>query len=121
MEIGLYFQRPMYRSVAVLTGNSWGLRIRIRSASLEPLISGFLILADRFGLAISGDDRIIVCKTPLPDHGKGSSLVSVLFYFCCCCCRSLVSATTMFLSMRSVTLPSTSIRRVVSLISFTTP
>ena len=35
--------------------------------------------------------------------------------------RSELSATTMFLSMRSVTLPSTSISRVVSLTSFTVP
>ena len=34
---------------------------------------------------------------------------------------NLIPATTMFLSMRSVTLPSTSISRVVSLISFTVP
>ena len=38
--------------VSVRTGNSWFLRIRIRFASLEPLISGFLILAGRFGFAI---------------------------------------------------------------------
>lgn len=37
------------------------------------------------------------------------------------CCRSELSATTMFLSMRSVTLPSTSISSEVSLISFTVP
>ena len=42
----------MCRSISVRTGNSWFLRIRIRFASLEPLISGFLILAGRFGFAI---------------------------------------------------------------------
>ncbi len=36
-------------------------------------------------------------------------------------CRSELSATTMFLSIRSVTSPSTSISSVVSLTSFTTP
>ncbi|WP_417174591.1 hypothetical protein, partial [Alistipes putredinis] len=50
--IELYFQCPMCRSISVRTGNSWFLRIRIRFASLEPLISGFLILAGRFGFAI---------------------------------------------------------------------
>lgn len=81
MEIGLYFQRPMCRSVAVRTGNSWGLRIRIRSASLEPLISGFLILADRFGLAISGDDRIIVCKKSPSRDREGERFCCSTFLF----------------------------------------
>jgi len=38
-----------------------------------------------------------------------------------CCCKPEGSATTMFLSMRKVTLPSTSINSVVSLTSFTMP
>lgn len=81
MEIGLYFQRPMCRSVAVRTGNSWGLRIRIRPSSLEFFGSGFLILAGRFGLAISGDDRIIVCKKSPSRDREGERFCCSTFLF----------------------------------------